>query len=81
MNNSMVISSTSDTKDLMFVTHVKLWQQHENCARVTAVAVESSGLIISHNQATLETRYKALPYNVILPITYDIFGHVICLLH
>ena len=30
---------------------------------------------------TLETLYKALPYNVILPITYDIFGPFMCLLH
>ena len=31
--------------------------------------------------ATLETRYKALPFNVILPITYDIFGPFMSLLH
>ena len=30
---------------------------------------------------TLETGYKALPYKVIIPITYDIFGPLMCLLH
>ena len=30
---------------------------------------------------TLETRYKALPYNVVLAVTYDIFGPLLCLLH
>ena len=30
---------------------------------------------------TLQIRYRALPYNVILPITYDILGPFMCLLH
>ena len=30
---------------------------------------------------TRETRYKALPYNVILPITYDVFGPFMSLSH
>ena len=30
---------------------------------------------------TLETRYKALPYNVIIAVKYDIFGPFMCLFH
>ena len=33
------------------------------------------------NANTLETRYKALPYNVTNVIAYDIFGAYMCLLH